>query len=208
MCSNEGYNKQEESGGRPSHSKMFVIGLMIFLMGSTALAQDAPLPKEVCGYKVQQKQIELKDVKLSEKEKAERVDDLLVTMGRAQLVSATPVGVTFDVPVVLSPVTHQGEVKRLVFENFRVNDNPVTIEDYEHKFKLPNREPLTLTPPLRVFVSTPQAVLSVLDEFLNSKDTWPVTGRVYVCGEYKKFIFKFKRAVPVEMDTEINNPLR
>lgn len=186
---------------------VFVVALMI-AMGSTALAQDAPLPSKVCGYKVQQKQIELKDVKLSEREKAERVDDLLVTMGQAKLVSATPLGVTFDVPVVLSPVTHQGEVKRLVFENFRVNNTPVTIEDYDQKFKLPNREPLTLTPPLRVFVSTPEAVLGVLDEFLNSKDVWPVTGRVYVCGEYKKFIFKFKRAVPVELDTEINNPLR
>jgi hypothetical protein len=75
-------------------------------------------------------------------------------------------------------------------------------------FKLPNKEALTLEPPIRVFVSTPHAVLTTIDDVFNSKETWPVTGRIYVLGNYKKFLFKFKRAVPVEVQSTIKNPLR
>ncbi len=121
--------------------------------------------------------------------------------------SVSPLGVTFDVPVIIGAIKQEGEVDRLVFDDMRVNDTSVSIDDYAHKFKLPNKEPLTLQPPLRIFVSTPQAVMRTIDELLNSKDTWPVTGRVYVCGHFKRFFLKFKRAVPVELDTSIKNPL-
>ena len=67
---------------------------------------------------------------------------------------------------------------------------------------------LSLDPPLRIFVSTPQAVLRTIDEVFNSKEVWEVTGRIYVCGNFKKFLLKFKRAVPVELQTTINNPTR
>jgi hypothetical protein len=88
----------------------------------------------------------------------------------------------------------------------RVNNTPVTIEDYAQPFKLPNKESLILDPPLRVFVSTPDAVLTTVEELLNSNKAWPITGRIYVCGHYKKFLFKFKRAVPVEVQSSIRNP--
>jgi hypothetical protein len=116
--------------------------------------------------------------------------------------------VTFDVPVILAAVKQQGDVDLLVFEDMKVNDTPVTLDDYVQPFKLPNKEPLTLAPPLRIFVSTPQAVLRTIDEIFNSKEVWAVTGRIYVCGNFKKFLLKFKRAVPVELETEIKNPAR
>ena len=179
------------------------------------------LPKEVRGYKVHRAEVELKktaDAKNDDKgdSRKRRTDEepeyqqdepLLVQLGEAKLVSASPLGVTFDVPVIIGAIKQQGEVDRLVFEDMRVNDIAVNIDDYAHKFKLPNKEPLTLQPPLRIFVSTPQAVLRTIDELLNSKETWPVTGRVYVCGHFKRFLFKFKRAVPVELDTSIKNPV-
>jgi hypothetical protein len=122
-------------------------------------------------------------------------------------VGVTPLGVTFDVPVILAAVKQQGDVDRLVFENMKVNDTPVTLDDYVHPFKLPNQEPLSLAPSLRIFVSAPQAVLRTIDELLNSKEVWQVTGRIYVCGHFKKYLLKFKRAVPVELQTTIKNPL-
>jgi hypothetical protein len=173
---------------------------------------DTP-PKEVRGYKVHRALVELKktkesNTKNSEKEENDEIEPLLIRLGEAKLVSVTPLGLTFDVPVILAAVKQQGDVDRLVFEDMSVNEMPVNIEDYVHPFKLPGKEPLTMAPPLRVFVSTPQAVLRTIDEFLNSKEVWPVTGRIYVCGNFKKFLFKFKRAVPVELQTSINNPLR
>jgi hypothetical protein len=66
---------------------------------------------------------------------------------------------------------------------------------------------LTLREPLRFFISTPVAALAAVDEWNNSKETWPVTGRVYVCGKFKKFLFTFKRCVPVELELAMKNPL-
>ncbi len=181
-----------------------------------------PMPKEVRGYKVHRAQVELKkpgesskekpDNK-SEKEKFEKdeydeTEPLLVRLGDPELVGVTPLGVTFEVPVILAAVKQQGDVDLLVFEDMKVNDTPVTLDDYVHPFKLPNKEPLTLAPSIRIFVSTPQAVLRTIDEVFNSKEVWAVTGRIYVCGHFKKFMFTFKRAVPVELQTEIANPLR
>jgi hypothetical protein len=174
---------------------------------SNAGSSDDTLPKEIHGYKVERAKVEVKKTKDSEKESA--IDEeILIRFGEAQLVSLSPLGVTFDVPVIVSPVKQQGEVELLVFEDMHVNDTPVTIEDYVHPFALPNKEPLTLAESLRVFVSSPQVVLTTIDEFFNSKAVWPVTGRIYVCGHFKKFLLKFKRAVPVEVNASINNPLR
>ena len=184
---------------------------------SNEVAKSDAQPKEVRGYKIHRAQVELKKTKESDKKKSDKKaekeeydedEPLLIRLGEAQLVSATPLGVTFDVPVILAAVKQQGDIDRLVFEDMSVNDTPVSLEDYVHPFKLPNKEPLALAPPLRIFVSTPQAVLRTIDEILNSKEVWQVTGRIYVCGHFKKYLLKFKRAVPVELQTSINNPLR
>lgn len=188
----------------------------------TNLGTTGGLPKNVRGYKVHRAQVEMKKPveakkkkpdKKSEKEKFARdeydeTEPLLVRLGDPQLVGVTPLGVTFDVPVILAPVKQQGDVDLLVFEDMKVNDIPVTLDDYVHPFKLPNNEPLILTPSVRIFLSTPQAVFRTIDEVLNSKDIWAVTGRIYVCGNFKRFLFSFKRAVPVELQTTIRNPLR
>jgi hypothetical protein len=199
--------------------------LLVLLSGFDVLAQRAnddatPMPKEVRGYKVHRARVEMKKTSETGKDKADKKskekpdkdeydedEPILIRLGEPELVSATPLGVTFDVPVIVAAVKQQGDVDLLVFEDMRVNDTPVRISDHVHPFKLPNKEPLSLVPSVRIFVSTPQAVLRTLDEVLNSKDTWPVTGRVYVCGHFKKYMLKFKRAVPVELQTTVTNPL-
>lgn len=189
--------------------------LLLALTAGTYAATQEPnagsssgtVPKEMRGYKVERAKVEVKKSKDSDKESA--IDEeILIRFGEARLVTLTPLGVTFDVPVMVSPVKQQGDVELLVFEDMQVNDTPVSIEDYGHPFPLPNKEPLTLAQPIRVFVSSPQVVLTTIDEFFNSKEVWPVTGRIYVCGQFKKFLLKFKRAVPVEVNASINNPLR
>ena len=195
---------------------VFAFAITVSPQRSNESAKGDAQPKEVRGYKIHHAQVELKKTKESDKKKSRKpqkdeydeTEPLLIRLGEAQLVSASPLGVTFDVPVVLAAVKQQGDIDRLVFEDMSVNDTPVTLEDYVHPFALPNKEPLSLAPPLRIFVSTPQAVLRTIDEFLNSKEVWQVTGRIYVCGHFKKYLFTFKRAVPVEVQTSINNPLR
>lgn len=202
--------------------------LLVVTSGFGVLAQRSNegtttgrLPKEVRGYKIHRARVEMKktnesgkkkpdkkaDKEKSDKDEYDEDEPLLIRLGEPELVGVTPLGVTFDVPVILAAVKQQGDVDRLVFEDMKVNDTPVTLDDYVHPFKLPNQEPLSLAPSLRIFVSTPQAVLRTIDELFNSKDVWQVTGRIYVCGHFKKYLLKFKRAVPVELQTSIKNPL-
>ena len=209
---------------RITRNKMSLTAQLIIAcaLGTVALSMasqsnDQALPKEVRGYKVHRAEVELKksEAKQSDSRKRRAADEqeyqqdepLLVRLGEPKLVSVSPLGITFDVPVIIGAIKQEGDVDRLVFDDMRVNDIAVEIDDYAHKFKLPNKAPLTLQPPLRIFVSTPQAVLRTIDELLNSKEEWTVTGRVYVCGHFKRFLFKFKRAVPVELNTSIKNPM-
>lgn len=199
---------------------IFLLLASLHVASETNYAQaQAPLPKEVCGYKVHRARVEPKAVSNSKgtgsnsgaaEDKDDYVEDepLLIKLGDPMLVRLSPLGVTFDIPVILAAVKQQGDVDRLVFEDMRVNDIAVSIDDYPFKFKLPNKNPLVLDPPIRIFVSTPQAVLRTIDEIFNSQEIWPITGRIYVCGQFKKFLLKFKRAVPVEVQTSIKNPTR
>jgi hypothetical protein len=198
---------------------VLLLAMLTTAVGHGNYRQQRPLPKEVRGYKVHRARVEPAKSNSSvsrrtENNSGQAKDDydedepLLIRLGEPILVSVSPLGITFDIPVILPPVKQQGEVDLLVFEDMRVNDTEVSIDDHPYKFKLPNKNSLVLNPPIRIFVSTPQAVLRTIDEIFNSREVWPITGRIYVCGQFKKFLIKFKRAVPVELDTSIKNPIR
>lgn len=203
---------------------VIVLPLVISINGAAQSSDGwtrAPLPKEIRGYKVHRAQVEPKksggfeskeagrnSQNGADKDEYDEDEPLLIKLGEPILVGVSPLGITFDIPVILAAVKQQGEVDRLVFEDMSVNETGVSIDDYAFKFKLPNKSPLVLNPPIRIFVSTPQAVFRTIDEIFNSKEVWPISGRIYVCGHFKKFLLKFKRAVPVELQTSIRNPLR
>jgi hypothetical protein len=134
--------------------------------------------------------------------------DQLITFGSPSLAGVTPLGITLNIPVVVAPIKQSGHVDFLLFEDMTVNEHSVEIDEYHREFDLPTKKPLTLREPLRFFISLPTAALAAIGERTNSKETWPVTGRVYVCGKYKKFVFSFKRCVPVELNLTMSNPLR
>jgi len=134
--------------------------------------------------------------------------DQLITFGEPALARVTPLGITLNIPVVVAPIKQSGHVDFLLFEDMTVNKHAVEIDEYHRGFDLPTKKPLTLREPLRFYVSLSTAALAAIDEGVNSQAMWPVTGRVYVCGKYKKFVFSFKRCVPVDLNLTMNNPLR
>lgn len=197
-------------------SPWITICTLIVLTGTKALPQTGNYPDKIRGYKVERTVVE---VKKSDHPKANTAPndgapssdadvDTLIQFGNPQLARVTPLGITFEVPIVVAPVTQSGHVDFLMFEDMVVNGTPVEINEYRHKFDLPNKQPLTLTDPLRFYVYLPRAVLAALGEWTDSKDTWQVTGRVYVFGKFKKSLFSFKRCVPIELDVPMRNPLR
>ena len=201
-------------------AKTILIALVLLSASAAVRSQSANYPKEIRGYKVQRAAVEMKASKSSSPDNSsdsasasgsqQTSDDVdqLITFSTPELARVTPLGITFDVPVVVAPVKQSGHVHFLLFEDMTVNGHSVEINEYTHTFDLPNKQPLTLRDPLRFYIYLPIAALAAADEWSNSKEMWPVTGRVYVCGKFKKSIFSFKRCVPVELNLKMRNPLR
>jgi hypothetical protein len=165
-------------------------------------------PKEMRGYKLARARVEIKKSKDERGPSVSADADALIQFGEPRIAGMTPLGITMEVPVTVAAVKQGGRVDFLSFEDMVVNGTPVTIEDYMNSFELPNKSPVLLPVPVRVFISTPRALLGALGEWNSSKEVWPVTGRVYVFGHFKKFIFTVKRVVPVELNATLPNPLK
>ena len=203
--------------------------LLLLITSPTALAQTRSYPKEIRGYKIERTAIEIKkpeskngkteknqpsqnasnsDGRTEEQNISESDVDALIQFGKPQLARVTPLGITFKVPIVVAPVTQKGRVDFLMFEDMTVNDTSVQIDEYHRGFDLPNKKPSTLRDPLSFYIYLPSAVLAAIGDWSNSKTMWPVTGRVYVFGKFKKGLFSFKRCVPVELNLTMRNPLK
>jgi hypothetical protein len=183
----------------------------VFTCCLTTLAQQPSYPKEIRGYKVARLEVEVKKngkKTTNEQPSSEPGHGAFIRLGNPQLARVTPLGISFEIPIVVTPVKQKGHVDFLVFEEMLVNDTSVEIDEYHRGFDLPNKELLTLTEPLRFYVYLPSAVLGAIDEWSDSKKTWLITGRVYVFGKFKKSIFSFKRCIPIELNVTIPNPLQ
>jgi len=193
----------------------FSLAIFITVAGTpAALSQTRAYPDKIRGYKVERTIVEVKSAKNNNRaaDNGATSDDSnvdqLISLGKPALARLTPLGITFEVPIVVAPVTQNGKVDFLVFEDIEINGRSVNISEYNHSFKLPNSAPLTLTAPLRIYIYLPGAVLAAIGEWTDSRETWPVTGRVYVFGKFKRSLFSFKRCVPVELNLTMRNPLR
>jgi hypothetical protein len=199
----------------------FLIGTFLFILlisvSAGVRSQTRSYPDKIRGYKVERTNVEVKRSKAngansSGKNGQVSLDDAsvdqLISLGKPTLARVTPLGITFELPMVIAPVTQNGKVDFLVFEDMEINGHSVNISEYEQSFKLPNDKPLTLNDPLRIYIYLPSALLAAIGEWTDSQDTWPVKGRVYVFGKFKKSIFSFKRCVPVELDLKMRNPLK
>jgi hypothetical protein len=153
-------------------------------------------PKEIRGYKVERVAVEPK-----------QGGSEILTFGQASVITIDPLGVTLEIPIVISPVKQKGRVDFLSFYEVTINGTKVEVADYNESFELPTERALTLPRPLKVFVAMPRALIGAVIEWASPQPTWSVTGVVYVFGQFKKAIFKFKRVVPVELDRQMRNPL-
>lgn len=161
-------------------------------------------PKEIRGYKVERAAVELKDTR---KKNVPTPAPQLIQFGDPRVARVTPLGITLEIPVVVSPVKQKGRVDFLVFDKMKVNGTAVEIDEYHRAFDLPNNKPLTLKEPLRFYVNLPSAIMVAIDDLSNTAKEWPITGEVYVFGRFNKSIFRFKRVIPVEINMTTPNPL-
>lgn len=224
--------RQREEAARRSQSFGVILtsSLLLLITHNAGLAQIRSYPKEIRGYKVERTVVELKNpgkgttntessgerprqVGATSENAADRNAstsdskvDQLIQFGKPSVASVTPLGISLEIPIVVAPVQQKGHVDFLVFEDMVVNDTPVEIAEFRHSFDLPNRDPLTLREPLSFYIYLPRVVLAGIDDWINAKESWPVTGRVYVFGKFKKTLFSFKRCIPVELNLTMRNP--
>jgi hypothetical protein len=201
-----------------SSIQIFTSVLVLLAAPRMLHAQAITYPKEIRGYKVERAAVELKENKnqnakssadsSTKQQTANGQSRQLIQFGSPRVASVTPLGVSLEIPVVVSPVKQKGRVDFLVFENMKVNGTSVEIDEYHRAFDLPNKKPLTLKEPLRFYVYLPNAILAAIDELSSSAKQWPITGVVYVFGGFNKSIFRFKRVIPVEINLKTPNPLR
>jgi hypothetical protein len=166
-------------------------------------------PKEIRGYKVELAKVEIKKPTRRTEGPADGRDaDALIQLGEPKVTSLSPLGIALEVPVTVAAVKQGGRVDFLTFEEMTVNGTTVTVNEYRHPFDLPTSDPITLPEPVSIYISTPRVLLGALGEWNQPKEVWPVTGRLYVFGHFKKFLFKFKRVVPIELNLSFRNPLK
>ena len=209
---------------------VLALSCLVILVPGSGAAQTRTYPKEIRGYKVERTVVEVKkpeqqsgnsapgksqtgdgnnsDRQTSRESNSESNVDALIRLGKPQVERVTPLGITFKVPIVVSPVKQSGHVDFLVFEDMVVNGTSVDIDEYHHTFDLPNKKALTLGDAVYIYIYLPSALLAALGDWSDSKETWPVTGRIYVFGKFKKLGFSFKRVVPVELNLSMRNPLK
>ena len=179
--------------------------LLLTAIPSTPLAQSVGYPKEIRGYKVERAAVELRETK--QKNAQQNTTPQLIKFGSPRVAAITPLGITLEIPVVVSPVKQKGHIDFLVFEKMQVNDTSVEIDEYHRAFDLPNKKPLTLKEPLRFYVYLPNAIMVAIDDLTNTAKEWPIVGVVYVFGRFNKSVFRFKRVIPVEINLTTPNPL-
>ncbi len=182
-----------------------LICILVFLC-ATATVSAQGLPSEIRGYKVYREKITVTNASGSFDTTGKPEASVLV--GEPDIVDVSLTGITLSVSAELNAVERSGEVHFITFRDFRVNDLPVDIEDYQEPFSFRRNEKTTLPKPATLFLPTGRLLNAAWKEISNSKTEWTVSGRAFVFGKFRKFGFAFKRVIPVDIKLTIKNPLR
>lgn len=172
---------------------------VLLLFSLPLFAQD--LPDKIRGYKVYRSKIRYSVSTRSAGSEP-------VSFHGSKLVSASPLGVTFEADLNITPIPQEGRVDFLTFHDFTVNGVPVEIYEYDVSFSIRKNAPVVLPQPATAFLSTPRLAQAAWLEMRDSRPVWSVKGRVFIFGRFKKYGLSFKRVVPVDVAFDIENPVR
>ena len=183
--------------------KTFLIVLTLGIWSAFTLAiAGQELPNKIRGYKVHNEVVILQS------------DGKKDNDGRPYIVVGSPTisdvslgGVTLAIVGELQTAGYDGRVEMMSFRDFRVNDVPVEVEEFNTPFTVSKKGKTVLPAPATVFLPTSNILNAAWKEITASKSYWNVTGRVFVFGKFKKFGFTFKRVIPVDVRLTIKNPL-
>ena len=192
---------------KPARSKGIVLQtgivslVLVLTFASIAAAQD--LPSSIRGYKVHSEKIVITSIAA----KPDGKSDAVVNIADPELVDVGLSGVTFEFPAEALSSKQSGKVDFLTFHDFEVNGIRVTIPEYSSPFSFKRGESFRLPEPAKIFLPTTSIAKAAWKEMHETRETWQVTGRIFVYGKFRKYGFYHKRVVPVDVNITIANPL-
>lgn len=179
----------------------------VFILLTAAMPLSAQnLPDRILGYKVHKTNITVDNSANAFQDNGK--SDALVSISEPKLEDVSLTGITLSVFAAIKALDQSGKVDFLTFHDFRVYGIPVEIEKYDTPFSFTKNEPVNLPKPATLFLPTTRLLKAAWNETTNAKDTWDVTGRIFVFGKFRKMGFNFKRVVPVDVRLTIKNPLK
>lgn len=176
-----------------------------FLLIACSFALAQKLPDSIRGYKVYKESVSIKQ---GQDKTAPDAKQPLVTIGEPEATDVSLSGVELQFPVEILSPGQSGKVDFLTFHEIRVNDIPVDVPEYSTKFEFKKDTLFQLPEPAKVFLPTTRIVQAAWREMRDSRESWTVTGRVFVFGKFRKYGFHHKRVVPIDFTLVIPNPLK
>jgi hypothetical protein len=193
------------------HKALSPFVLLFLLFGSlvSLTAQDR-LPSKIRGYKVHSETLQLVSDRSTGAvpSAAGHTAPAKVFISDPEITDISLTGVGLSFPVEVLSHAQSGKVDFLSFHEVRVNDIAVELPDYDHRFKFEKGRTAALPEPAHVLIPTAGLVKAAWQEMRETKETWTVTGRVFVFGKFRKFGFHHKRVVPVDFEIVIDNPFK
>lgn len=202
------FHKSSPVISKRKNQRKFVqsVFVLFLVLSSFIFAEAQDLPKQIRGYKVYQAKISVKTQ--TDKNGAADKSETFVKIGEPEIADVSLAGITLEVSAEIESSAQSGTVDFVTFQDFRVNDLAVDVEEYKESFQLEKNKATTLPKPIRIFLDAKQTLRGAVNESKESKEEWTVTGKVFVFGRFKKSFLKFKRVVPIEINLKIKNPLR
>lgn len=184
----------------PRFPKLLFASVCTALFVASAFAQD--LPPKIRGYAVHKERIIISTPGSDDTKNASPA----VAVGDPAVAEVSLSGITFELPLSFTSPGQSGKVDFLTFHDFRVNDIPLSVEDYSMPFEFRKNVQVDLPKPVPFAVNSARLVQAAWKELRDSRKVWTVTGRVFVFGRFRRFGFYHKRVVPVDIRLTIQNP--
>lgn len=185
-----------------SHTRVRTASVFVaIILAAATFVNSQDLPRSIRGYKIHGEIIKLKS------KAPGPAEGPYVVVGRPRVSDISLGGVTLTITGELGDAGHEGRVEMLTFRDFRINGMSVDVAEYNTPFDLKKRGRVALPAGADVFLPATMILNAGWNELTGSKKEWPVTGRVFVFGKFRKFGFSFKRVILIDIDLTIENPL-
>ncbi|MBS1769363.1 MAG: hypothetical protein JSS77_06850 [Acidobacteria bacterium] len=174
---------------------------LIFLLLAVFAAMGQEYPDRIDGYKVHKKPIVINSVERKDSKK-----DVDFVLNTPTFAGASLTAVKFKFAAALSS-DRAAKIEKIRFYGLTVNGIAVKIDEFDRAFDLKADELVTLPEPFAGEVSSFGVAKGAWLELTTPKKEWVVKGKAYIFGRFKKFGMTFRRAIPVEFDLSVKNPI-